>query len=68
MHYNPKFDFEEGIQEHTNNVTFILDLFNADAGFEIYNPAKTFFMHFPAKKFHYLNVSKHFLPIYTSII
>ncbi len=46
MYYNPKFDFEEGIQEHTNNVTFILDLFNADAGFENYNPAKRFLCFF----------------------
>ena len=59
MHYNPHFDFEGKIQEHPNDSTVILDLFNAAAGNEIYDPAKSDSRYFPAAKIHYLDASKH---------
>ncbi len=40
MHYNPHFDFEGKIQELPDDSTVILDLFNAAADNEIYNPEK----------------------------
>ena len=59
MHNNPHFDFEKKIQEHPNDSTVILDLFNAAAGNEIYNPEKRDSRYFPVAKFHYLDASRH---------
>ncbi len=61
MHYNPQFDFEEKIQEHRNDSTAILDLFNAAAGNEIYDQAKEDSRYFLAAQIHYLDASKHLL-------
>ncbi len=58
MHYNPHFDFEGKFQEHPNDDTVILDLFDAAAGNEIYNPAKKDSKYFPAAEIHFLHALK----------
>ncbi len=40
MHYNPHFNLKGKNQEHPNDSTVILDLFDAAASNEIYDPAK----------------------------
>ncbi len=59
MLYNPHFNFEEKIQGHPNDSTLILDLFDAAAGKEIYDPAKKDSRYFPAASIHYLDASRH---------
>ncbi len=59
LHYNSCFDFDEKIEEHPNDVGFILELLNAVTGFEVNNPATRDARCFYDKTFHYLHTSKH---------
>ncbi len=58
-HYNPHFNFEGKIQEYPNDSNVILNLFNASAGNEIYDPVKSDSGYFPASSIHYLDALKH---------